>query len=115
MTGREQPNEGPAEMAASNRLFNRLWTDPVLGPETHARYKEALQNEIALADMLDIFDGMADDIAGGARRDERRWRAAYLKHDVWSSRTDFTDFDSEVQYMRQWIRERWAYLAGRFE
>lgn len=111
MTARETPYVPPGHLVAVNRLFQRLWHDPVLGPDTRERYRLALEHEVALEDILDLFDGMADEIAPSARRDERRWRQQYLDFERWSSRTDFTDFDGELRYMRQWIRDRWTFVA----
>ena len=32
-----------------------------------------------------------------------------------AKRNDFTDFDGEAAYLRKWIVDRWAYLAGKLD
>src|SRR5439155_12729555 len=91
------------ELVDSNALFQRMWRDPVLGPELRARYQEALQTQIPVADLVATYDGMVAAIAPSAHRDERRWRDLYLGYDLWADRTDFTDFDAESAYLREWI------------
>ncbi len=113
MTVREPPEVETKDLAAANRLFERLWNHPVLGPQTRERHKMALAGEIALDDVLAVFDGMAREIAPAAKRDERKWQKEYLTFERWSARMDFNDFDGEIKYVRQWIRDRWAFLAGR--
>ncbi len=111
MTSRENWNGPISDMTNVNRLFQRLWDDEQLGNETRAIYKRALEREVPLPEMLDILDGLAADIAPGARRDERKWREPYLSCPTWAGRSDFTDFDGEIRYLRQWIQERWAFLV----
>ena len=54
-------------------------------------------------------------VAAEAHRDGRRWSGAYRTFDRWASRTDFTDFEGEIRYVRQWIRDRWALMAAKLE
>lgn len=112
MTLRESPGWDIDDLASTNRIFDRLMTDPVLGPETRAIYADALTNELALTDVLDTLDSIAEEIAPSAKRDERKWRQHHLTFERWATaRTEFTNFEGEVLYMRQWIRDRWAYLG----
>lgn len=112
MTLREGPLADPAELAQGNGLFRRFVGDAVLGPETWADYARAIAERMPVDDVIDTMDAMAREIAPSARRDERRWRQQHLTFERWSARTDFTNFAGEIEYLRNWIRERWAYLAG---
>lgn len=114
-TTREPPTGDPDEIApAWNVLFDRLMHDEVLGPATRARYRAVVQNEIRVATILALYEGMIAEIAPSARRDEKKWRPHYLTFTRWADRTDFTTFDGEVVYMRQWIKDRWAWLEAKF-
>lgn len=113
-TARALPVSDPEAMAGANNIFRRLLADPVLGAATRAQYAAVLRREIALPEMLRIFDALVSEIAPAAHRDEQRWRAAYLAFPRWQGRPDFTTFDSEVAYIRQWIRDRWAFLEHRY-
>lgn len=110
-TARVSPTKDPTALARQNRLFGRLLDDEVLGPDTRDRYAAVLQNELSRGAVLELLDRYAAEVAPGAARDERRWRRDYLQFSRWSKRTDFTDFEGEIGYLRGWIVERWAYLA----
>ncbi len=96
-----------------NRLFQRLLDDPVLGPRTRDRYAEALENDLRVDRVLALLDALTAEVAPSARRDERRWRADYLRYERWADRRDFTDFEGEVAYVRSWISRRWPFLVAR--
>jgi len=115
MTEREAPVEDPGAQVGQNHLFQRLWTDDVLGPETRAQFRAAITEQAGAEEMLAAFDRLVRDVASGAHRDERLWRGSYVSFDFWAKRTDFTDFDGEAAYVRKWIMDRWAYLAGKLD
>ncbi len=100
----------PEELASGNNLFRRLLADPTLGEAVRARYARAMTDGINAVDVLRLVDVLAARVGASARRDERRWRQAYLGFERWKDRTDFNDFDGEVAYLRRWIERRWAGL-----
>ncbi len=114
-TTREPPTPDPVEIAAGwNYFFDRLLNQPEFGPATRARYRRAMAVELKKSQVMKIFDRMVAELETCALRDERLWRKPYLTFARWSDRTDFTDFHSEVAYMRRWIDQRWTFLEQKF-
>lgn len=35
--------------------------------------------------------------------------------DGWRWRNDFTTYDEEVEYLREWVIDRWAYVDGGYQ
>jgi spore coat protein H len=96
----------------NNGLFERMLRQPSIGPAMRARYASVLRSAYALDSLLSRLDDMVREIAVSAHRDEEKWQAAYRAYAGWSGRTDFTSFDEEVQYVRQWIAARHAYVSS---
>lgn len=114
-TMREAPDGDPVELAKSwNHLFARLLDDTQIGGELRRRYVDTLSGELSVDEVLALVDSLAGEVGLAAHRDERRWRGEYLGFERWSDRTDFTDYDGELVYLRGWITERWAHLGARF-
>jgi hypothetical protein len=95
-----------------NNLFDRILSDPNMGPALEARYGEELRGPLAGDTIIALFDGFAREIEESALRDEQKWRNAYREYMLWRSRTDFTSYQQEVAYVRSWIADRHAYLDG---
>lgn len=93
-----------------NNLFFRILEDPTLGPALEARYAEELQGPFATDVVLDLFDSFAAEIEQSALRDEQKWQEKYRNYMLWQQRTDFTTFQEELEYVRQWILDRHAYI-----
>ena len=101
----------PAEFYEwANRLFERLLADPALGPAFRQRYRDALSGPLALDAVLAAVDEYAAVIDFGARRDWARWEGAYRSFGRWSDRSDWTSYQEELQYLRDWLSERDAAL-----
>jgi spore coat protein H len=116
MTTRTSPIYfGVGDMVGYNRLLQRLYRDPVVGPATVARYQVAMATEIPVATVLSLVDILAAEVAPAARRDQRKWQQAYVQFERWSARDDFTDFDSEIAYLKSWIPQRWSTLTHELE
>jgi hypothetical protein len=100
----------------TNRLWQRLWDDPTWGPKMRARFGAAVRREISSSVVLAALDDMIRETEASARRDERKWSAAYLTYykKAKMPRTDFTTYAQEVAYVREWITARWAYLQSVF-
>lgn len=103
----------PVEFYAwANHLFERLLADPALGPAFRQRYRDALAGPLALDAVLATVDDLAAAIDFGARRDWARWQADYRAFGRWSDRDDWTSYEQEVQYLRDWLTARDAALQA---
>jgi hypothetical protein len=107
---RDPHNFDVMKLAEGNNLWRRMLADPVHGPETRALWRRALEGPLGRDVLLGLLEAYAAEVAAAAKRDERRWRQAYVTFPRWAYRTDMTDFDGEIAYMRTWIADRWAYL-----
>jgi spore coat protein CotH len=113
-TRRDPATADPDSLVPINRLFVRFMTEPAFSAALKARYDSVLKKEISQASVLAAFEAMVREVDPCARRDERKWRSRYLIYGGWATRTDFTDFDGEVAYVRQWIQSRWAWLDANY-
>ncbi|WP_152622438.1 CotH kinase family protein [Archangium violaceum] len=98
------------DTGADNELFRRLLAEPAFAGPLRARLRAQLSQELAPVLLHARLDELAGEIAPSARRDEARWMEQYRSFPLWSQRTDFTTFDEEVEYIRQWLTLRWAFL-----
>ena len=112
VSAQSKPDGWPFE---SNGIFQRLNEDPTFGPALRARYHELLTTRYNPRTILPRIAELEAAIRDSAHRDEQKWRSAYRSFTAWQSRTDFTTFDEEVQYLRQWISDRHAYLSARYQ
>jgi hypothetical protein len=88
----------------------RILSDANMGRALEARYGAELKGPLAADTVTALFDSMVVEVEESARRDEKKWDAAYRSYMLWSSRTDFNTFQQEVAYVRNWIGARHAYL-----
>ncbi len=95
----------------SNNLFRRLLADPVYGPRIEARMREQLATTYAADAILERIDDHLDRAGPSAARDWAKWEAQYRSYGGWSWRTDWTDHEGEVAYLRTWVEERAEYYA----
>lgn len=100
----------PLDVGDDNEMFRRILAEPTFSGPLKARLRAALSHELAPALLQARVDALAQELGPSARRDEARWMAQYRAYPTWSWRTDFTTFDEEVVYLRQWIALRWAFL-----
>ncbi|HEY0134135.1 MAG TPA: CotH kinase family protein, partial [Nannocystis sp.] len=102
-TARKGFDAQPDGYAWANELFARFLELPAIGDPLRARYGEALQGVYQIDAVLERLDGMLDETADSALRDEGRWATQYQTYGGWNWRDDFTNYDEEVEYLRQWI------------
>jgi spore coat protein H len=107
----DQEGKFAAWPTTTNGVWGRMATIPALAAELEAAFRQALAGPMSLASVLDEIDRLAERLRPGAERDLRAWQAQHRAWSWWSSRTDFQDFDGEVAYVEQWVRDRWAYLG----
>jgi hypothetical protein len=73
-----------------------------------------LREQYDLGPVMALVDGYLAEIDASARRDEVKWSAAYRSYGGWDWRDDFTDYDGEVEYLIEWLADRWAFQADRY-
>ncbi|WP_158502121.1 CotH kinase family protein [Vitiosangium sp. GDMCC 1.1324] len=98
------------DTGTDNEMVRRLLAEPTFAGPLKARLRAELSGELSPVLLHARLDTIAQEIGPSARRDEARWMAQYRGFPLWSQRTDFTTFDEEVEYIRQWITQRWAFL-----
>ncbi len=103
----------PAEFTADNNLFRRLLLPP-LEQATRGRLGDLVHQQISVADVLAMIDDYAQQDGEAARRDQVRWSAEQIAFFGPRGRTDWATYDDEVAYVRQWVRDRWAYLQSTY-
>lgn len=108
--GRE-PTRDLEELAAYNRLFERLLTEPTTRAPLTARYRSALEGEWELSSVLASFDTWVAENEPVAVRDEAKWGADYDAYFAPDRSAPATTHAEEVAYVRQWIIDRWAYVS----
>lgn len=97
----------------ANHLFARMLAEPTIATPMRERYRELLRGPLAKEEVLKLIDGYVREIHTVALRDEARWLQQYRTFERWSDRTDFTTHEQEVEYLRQWVDERWQLLEQR--
>jgi spore coat protein H len=93
-----------------NNLFHRILSDPNMGPRLEQRYGEELNGVLARDSVLALLDAMVAEVEESARRDEQRWDADFRSYQLWQERTDWTTFQEEAAYVREWIGIRYDFL-----
>lgn len=102
----------PEDYTWANELFVRLLGSVQFGQPLRVRYGTTVDGLYAVDDVLMRVDSMIDETAQSALRDEERWGEQYQTYGGWDWRNDFLTYDEEVEYLRQWIIDRWAYVDG---
>lgn len=80
-----------------------------------ARWSELLASgPFGEAWLQDTVDELVAQTELAARRDWSKWADPYRSYGGWSWRTDFLDYDGELEYLRGWVAERvdWAEEVG---
>ncbi len=111
-TARKGFDAPPESYVAYNGLFGRFLALPAIGDPLRARYGEVLDGVLDIDVVLERLDGMLDETAVSGQRDEGRWGGQYQSYGGWNWRDDFLTRDEEAEYLRQWIVDRWALVAG---
>lgn len=111
-TARKGFDAEPEGYVWANELFARLLDSPTYGGPLRARYGAALQGVYGVDAVLERYDAMVDETAASGLRDQGRWQTEYQSYGGWNFRDDFLDYDGEVLFLRQWIVDRWAFVAA---
>jgi hypothetical protein len=97
-----------------NNIFARLLDTAPFADQMADRYAAALDGAWGLDALLARVDGYVAEIDASARRDEGKWQAAYRAFDHWASRDDFTTYEQEIAYLREWLRRRHEVVSGAY-
>lgn len=92
-----------------NRLFERFLDEPAIGDALRARYDRVLADIYTPSYLLSLIDSYVAEIDASARRDEAKWGYAYRTYGGWTFRDDFTSYEEEIAYLREWIIDRWTF------
>lgn len=99
-------------VTGENGMFTRLRASAAYGSAMQQRFRDHRQG-VLTPDYIDaLIDGYTARIDASARRDWGVWGEQYRSYEKWSERTDFTDYDGEVAYVRQWVRDRHDYVES---
>ncbi|MSP56896.1 MAG: hypothetical protein EXR69_15025, partial [Myxococcales bacterium] len=96
------------DFTGANRFFSRVFENPRLASEMHARMRVALDGPFSKEAILARYDDEYAIIDASARRDWEKWQPSYDSY--WGWRGDLNDYDAEVAYLRQWAADRWDYM-----
>lgn len=97
------------DFTSANNLFRRLLDSRTYGSEMSARFREQRQTVFHPDNTQAMIDTYLARIDPSARRDWSVWADDYYSYGGWSWRTNWTDYDGEVAYVRQWLDDRWAF------
>lgn len=84
--------------------------EPTIGPELRARYMDTLDQQYEFDALFATIDEWVAENHDSALRDQQQWGQAYTQYGGWNWRSDFLDHEGELQYMRDWLLDRWDYL-----
>lgn len=110
---RRQGSGALPDFSDDNRLFARMLAEPTLAGPVRERYRSLLRGPLSKQEVLGLLDGYVAETRLVALRDEARWGQTYRTFERWADRTDFTTYEQEVAYLRQWVDERWDLLERR--
>lgn len=111
-TRRQAANALP-DFSDDNLLFARMLQEPTIAGPMRERYQQLLHGPLSKTEVLHLIDGYVSELDASARRDEARWGQQYRTFERWADRTDFTTYTQEVDYIRQWVNQRWDLLEHR--
>lgn len=94
----------------SNNLFKRALGDPALAPVWEARMRAALDGPLANDAVQARIDDRVARLKPSMDRDWDKWREQYRSYGGWYWRTDWTEPDEELAYLREWVAERSEYM-----
>jgi len=112
LTMRQEPEQSREYW--ENELFNRFVHEPSIGDPLRARYNSVLHGAWSKDKLLAMIDGYTARIDKSAKRDEARWTAEYQAYPGWSSRMDFTTYEGEIAYLKDWVSKRWDYQDAKY-
>jgi spore coat protein H len=96
----------------SNNLFSRALGDGQLAPVWEARMRAALDGPLSAEALDALIDAHEAQLGPSIARDWAKWGDQYRTYSGWYWRSDWTEPDEEMTYLRDWVRERWGWMSG---
>lgn len=100
------------DFAGTNNVFARFIDNPTLSGAMYDRYRAALAGPYSNAELQALLDAYYAEIDPSARRDWNKWADSYYSYSGWSWRSNWTDYDGEIAYLRQWVRQRVEFMES---
>ena len=113
--------------AGDNLLFRKMLQEPTLAGPMRERYRQLLRTELSEEVVQGLIDTYVKETAPSARKDWAKWQEWYRNFGNpaldpykqgagnfpnWHLRTDFNDYEGEVQYVRDRVHTRWSSLQS---
>lgn len=92
--------------------FGRLFEDPDFQQQYADRWWQLRTNQFAVSNLLAKVDALAGELQEAQERNFKRWRI--LGRPVWPNWYVGRSFADEVDWMKQWIEERVAWIDQQF-
>ena len=92
--------------------FPRLFEDPDFNQKHIDRWAQLRTNELAVSNILSRVDSFAMQLREAQKRNFKRWRI--LNRPVWPNSYVGQSYAEEVDWMKQWIEERIAWIDQQF-
>lgn len=111
---RKPEGTSPDYFTRLNMIFERLLTEPETREPLLARFRDVLDGVWSAESIVAQLDEWNAQIQQVAQRDEQRWGAAYASFFKGYRNNDLLSHEGEIDYMRQWIRDRHGFVRGVF-
>ncbi len=98
------------DFTSANNLFKRLLDSRAYGSDMSARFDAQRDTVFHPDTTMALIDGYIERIDKSARRDWDKWQDDYYSYSGWSWRDNWTDYDGEVAYVRQWLQDRHEFV-----
>ncbi|MCP4809181.1 MAG: hypothetical protein GY913_12800 [Proteobacteria bacterium] len=101
------------DMTSRNKVFDALLD--VDKDRVRERWDVLFDGPFSEEALVARLDGYYADVDPSAARDWDKWAGEYKSYGGWSSRSDWTTYEEEKEYLYEWVRERseWAQGEGR--
>ncbi len=100
------------DFTSANNLFKRLLDSRAYGRDMSQRFRDQRQSVFHPDNTGAMIDAYIARIDASARRDWSVWADDYYSYGGWSWRTNWTDYDGEVAYVRDWVDKRWTFIES---
>ena len=99
-----------------NNIFKRFHEEDDIRNPLQTRFYTLLspENELDINRILSKIDEYTLEIREAALKSEEKWKDKYRDYVLWKERTDFTTFDEEIQYIKDWITNRHLLLINAY-
>jgi spore coat protein H len=105
------------EFSSYNNIFNRFIEEEEIFTPVKTRFIDFLSSGSAfdISLVLSQIDEYYLEIRDAALKSEKKWKEEYEDYGSWDEREDFTTFEEEIQYIKDWAVQRHAFLLDRYD